>query len=128
MAGGWGLGAGAIGRVVCNHPIEHGDTVYCFDQSPSPNGTVNIIEVEVCGQKSENWALDRVTKVAPSRIRSMAYCEGVLRPKPFKDLSEYAFSQHLDVNLVAAFRVGQSVTRTMQSSGGAMALITSIHG
>ena len=68
---------------------------------------------------------DLATDLLPDRLDGMAYCPGSITLKPFRSLKPEQFLQDLDINLLGAVRILQSVQNALKRSAQASVILFS---
>ncbi|WP_271843980.1 SDR family NAD(P)-dependent oxidoreductase [Cognatishimia sp. SS12] len=120
-------GSGALGQAIVSNLVARGDHVVCMDQRRPKDGTIDFVDIDVTDTGSVARAVDWAVKRLDG-IDVLIHAAGIMKTAPFCELDEPAMAQHLDVNLMGAFRVAQRCVKHMLSRGGRIVFITSIHG
>lgn len=128
--------AGAVGSAITRVFRENGHRVTGLDLqgadgADGPSGTRNADDAFIPLDVRDGDAVDAAVAAARARmggLDAVVHTAGILRTASFLDLDEADFQDHLDVNLMGAFRVCQAASKQMLKTGGRIVLITSIHG
>lgn len=120
-------GAGEIGASIVQRLLEQGRTVIVLDRTAPATGDAGFIEVDLSKPASVQDAFAKIDTLG-TRIETLIVAAGFLRPGEFLELSDQDIQDHLDVNLLGAFRVAQAASQRMLEKGGRIVFLTSIHG
>lgn len=93
-----------------------------FDELPA--GDRVFLEADVRDQASQQRAI--ANEAADHSIVGLVACAGILVRRPYLEIDEATFDQHLDINLKGPFFACQAVLPAMRKQGkGAIVLISS---
>ncbi len=120
-------GAGALGAPIVDRLIDTQHGVVVLDRTPSTNPKALFLKTDITDPVSVQRSFEQIKKRS-ERCAGLVVASGILRSSAFLDLTDSDLQAHLDVNLLGAFRVAQAAARLMQTHGGRMVFITSIHG
>ncbi|SCZ68135.1 3-oxoacyl-[acyl-carrier protein] reductase [Epibacterium ulvae] len=120
-------GAGALGQTIISALVARGDRVICLDRRPPRSEHTDFIEVDVADRLSVNGAIDAaVNKLGGVDV--LIHAAGIMKTAAFCDLDDGELAEHLNINMMGAFRVAQRTVKHMSPNGGRIVFITSIHG
>lgn len=120
-------GAGTLGRGVIRALENRGDRVLCLDRAVPEGDSDNFVPLDVTDAGSVAAAME----TAQQRLGGLdvlVHAAGILKSGAFLDVSDQDMAEHLEINLMGAFRVAQAAARMMKGHGGRIVLLTSIHG
>lgn len=120
-------GAGEIGSAIVQQFLEQGRTVIVLDRTAPSTDKAGFIEVDLSAPSSVRAAFAEVDALG-AQVETLIVAAGFLRPGAFLELSDQDIQDHLDVNLLGAFRVAQAASERMLEKGGRIVFLTSIHG
>lgn len=120
-------GAGEIGASIVQRLLEQGRAVTVLDRTAPAKGGAGFIEVDLSKPASVQDAFAKIDTLG-TRVETLIVAAGFLRPGKFLELSDQDIQDHLDVNLLGAFRAAQAASQRMLEKGGRIVFLTSIHG
>lgn len=126
--------SGALGRAVVKALRARGDHVVGLDRADPNDPDISWIEVDLARPASVTFAVERATEILGG-IDALVHAAGVMWTADFLDTTEGDLRDHLDVNLIGAFRVIRDTARVMVEAesagtgrGGRIVIVTSLHG
>lgn len=120
-------GAGNLGAEIMRLLRARGDRVLCLDRVAPESEPSDFVRLDVTDADSTRAAITKA-EARLGGLDVLIYTAGLLRTKAFLEISAEEMREHLDVNLMGAFHVAQTVARRMKDRGGKIVLVTSIHG